>query len=1075
MTTRIRLLSLTVLAGVLAFLGAGCSKEAKKAGYLERADRDFRAGQYEKAEIEYRNVLALDAANPGAIRNLAHIYYDRGDVPKAFVFLQRAKTLEPANLDLRFKLGLIYLAAGKFTEARAEDDFILGKDSGHEGGLQLLVELARTTNDLEAVRQRLEGLRPQLANRPALPLALGTLLLRKGDFKGAEAEFQKVLVLNPNSSEAHHGLGHVHLAQKDLKRAEQEYQTAANFAPLRSAVHLRLAGAKMMAGDPDGGRRVLEDLSRKAPDYIPVLIRLAELSFAKKEYDECDSLIRRVLALDPINLEAATLSARLKLAKGQTDKAVAELERVVQTRPRSAQAQYQLALARLLNKDAGNAMTTLRQVLTLEPNFFDAALLLAELHLNRGEYASAVSLLTPFTKQKPVGERAQMLLARASREQGKWDDALNRYRELREAGSKNPMVPYDIGLILRYQKKPAEARAAYEQALELAPDYLPAIDQLVELDIADKKFDAATRRAEALAGRNPKAAEPVFLLAKIHAATGNVRQTETDLLRVIELNPEFTKAYLVLAQLYAGSNRQPEAQKKLTESLSRNPRDRGTLMLLAMLQNQTGSYAEARSTYERLLSFYPDFAPALNNLAFLYAEQFKQLDKAQQLAQKARLSFPANPTIADTLGWIFFLRRDYAAAVNLLRESTAGLPAEAEVQYHLGMAQYMMGEEAPAQASLQRANHLKPDHPGRSQADRRLAILSLDPSKADAKVIGTLEEAAEQHPEDPVAARRLASVYEAQGAWAKARSVCERLLSANPKSVPALVRLAQLQSERFGEQAKALELARKARELDPDSPQIAQTLGRLAYQAGDHKWSLSLLQESNRKNPGDATVLYDLAFSFYGLGRVAEAASSMQDAVQRNLDPARSAEAKKFISLCSLFDNAPEAERAAPQIQEILNRSPDYAPALMAAAALYARKGNPMAARQACEKVLALYPFFAPAHKLLAQLHSGPDGDLAKAYEHGTKAREAFPGDAEVAKTLGIVVFRRGDFARAVELLKESARKKAQDADLRFYLGMAHLQLKQKTEARQALNQALEMKLDAPLAESARKALTELK
>jgi len=80
-----------------------------------------------------------------------------------------------------------------------------------------------------------------------------------------------------------------------------------------------------------------------------------------------------------------------------------------------------------------------------------------------------------------------------------------------------------------------------------------------------------------------------------------------------------------------------------------------------------------------------------------------------------------------------------------------------------------------------------------------------------------------------------------------------------------------------------------------------------------------------------------------------------------------------------------------------------------------------------------------------------------------------------VAKTLGIVVFRRGDFARAVELLKESARKKAQDADLRFYLGMAHLQLKQKTEARQALNQALEMKLDAPLAESARKALTELK
>jgi Flp pilus assembly protein TadD len=338
-----------------------------------------------------------------------------------------------------------------------------------------------------------------------------------------------------------------------------------------------------------------------------------------------------------------------------------------------------------------------------------------------------------------------------------------------------------------------------------------------------------------------------------------------------------------------------------------------------------------------------------------------------------------------------------------------------------------------------------------------------------------LEAAAEQHPEDPVAARRLASVYEAKGDWAKARSVSERLLSANPKSVPTLVRLAQLQSERFGDQAKAMELARKARELDPDSPQIAHTLGRLAYQAGDHKWALSLLQETNRKQPNDATVLYDLAFSFYSLGRVAEAISSMQDAVQRGLDPARSTEAKKFIALCSLFDNALEAERAAPQIQETLDNSPEYAPALMAAAALYARKGSANAARQACEKVLVRYPLFAPAHKLLARLHSGPDGDLGKAYEHGTKAREALPGDADVAKTLGIVSFRRGDFARAVELLKESARKMAQDAELLYYLGMAHLQLKQRIEARQALNQALKLSLDASLAESARKALAELK
>jgi tetratricopeptide (TPR) repeat protein len=1087
MKSRNQLLLMAVYAGAVGLLAVGCSKQAKKAGHLERANRSFSAQQYPAAEIEYRNVLALDRTNIVAIRNLGHIYYDRGDVPKAFAFLQEARRLEPADLEVNSRLGILYLAAGKTNECRTNAIFILKTDPGHEGALQLLVELARSPRELEDLQKKLSDLRGRLPNQASVPLALGTLGLRKGDLKSAEAEFQKALVLNPKSSEAHQGLGHVGFAQKDLKRALLEYQTAADLAPLRSSVRLRYADVKMMSGDADGGRRVLEDLVGKAPDYIPALNQLAELVLAKQQYDECESLIRRVLALDTMNFEALSASVRVKLARKQPEKAVEEAKRLVQVHARSAMAQYQLAVAYLENRDATNAVSSLRQALKLEGRFTPAALLLGEVHLRQGEFPSAISVLAPLAEseagQSP-NERAALLLARAYTAQGNLDPAAALFRKLSSLGSKNPEIPLEYGSILLMQKKLPEARASFERVLELVPDHLGAMEALVELDLAEKKLQPARERVQGLMTRHPQAPEPVFLMARLYAAGGDNAQAEAALKKSIELNPDFTKAYIVLAQFYANANRQQEAQKQLEEGLKRNPQDRGALTLLAILQNQAGSYPEARVTYERLLSFYPDYAPALNNLAFLYAEPLQQPEKGLPLAQRARLKYPDSPVIADTLGWILFLRGDPAAALPILRESVAKLPAEPEIRYHLAMAQFATGDVPGARAALEQAVKLSdqarktdagtPEPPYLKEARTNLFFLALDTSKPDAGTRARLEQRLSEKPHDLVAARQLAALYETQGARDKAQTLYASLLKDNPKSAFALVGLARLQDD----PAKALEFARKAREVAPADPQVAFELGRLAYRAGDAKWALSLLQESRVKNPDDPAVLYELALALYSMSRIPEAVTTMKEAAQKGLDPARSAEAKQFLALASLFANPAEAERAASQIQDVLGKSPDDPPALMAAAVLYAQKGNAAAARQACTRLVNRHPFFAPALALLARLQSEPGGDLKEAYKNGQKAREILPTDAEVARTLGIVVYRKGDtgdYARAVDLLKESARTRTQDAEIQYYLGLAHQQLKQKNEARQALTRALELKLDPALAENARKALAGLK
>jgi len=85
---------------------------------------------------------------------------------------------------------------------------------------------------------------------------------------------------------------------------------------------------------------------------------------------------------------------------------------------------------------------------------------------------------------------------------------------------------------------------------------------------------------------------------------------------------------MMLAKIYVTSKKNDKALEQLNEVVSKNGGDVPALMLIGMIQNERGNYAEARATYEKLLEINPNFVIALNNLAYLYSEQFNLLDKA---------------------------------------------------------------------------------------------------------------------------------------------------------------------------------------------------------------------------------------------------------------------------------------------------------------------------------------------------------------------------------------------------------------------------------------------------------------
>src|SRR3989440_8700248 len=485
-------------------------------------------------------------------------------------------------------------------------------------------------------------------------------------------------------------------------------------------------------------------------------------------------------------------------------------------------------------------------------------------------------------------------------------------------------------------------------------------------------------------------------------------------------------------------------------------------------------FKKPRDAYEKVIAASTTHVLALNNLAYIYAEKLNDLKRGSELVQKARSIAPTNPSVLDTLGWITYKQGDYKQAADLLGESIARSHDNEEIQFHIGIAEYMMGQPDAARAALEKAVASATDFEGKEEARRRLASLGKEGGEGQNLSAAELEASLKQQPNDPVGLMRLGEAYEKQGEVAKAADAYERALKANPNMLTAAMKLAQLNAGPLKNPDKALQYAKKARELAPADPRATVTVGSIAFQLGNYTWAYSLLQEGGRQLPRDPAVLHDLAWAAYSLGKVAEARQTMESVLNSGPNSPQSADAKTFLSLTALGADGNDMSASEAEINSALTADPNYVPALAARAALQAKRGDSVGAEATYRQARQRFPDFAPAQRDLAAILVNDPTKRDTAYDLATKARRTIPGDPLISIVLGRISYERKDFGRAIQLFQESARERPLDARSLYYLGMAQAQAKHNAEAKETLNRALQAGLSDAEASEAKRALAHI-
>ena len=1071
MTERRMVRARIAIVSLLAALSTGCSAEGKRARHLELADRYFKAGEYEKAKIEYLNVLRVDFNNVRAESQLGIIWFEQGAPLRAYPYLSKSREFAPDNVEARTKLAMVLAFLGEVAAAKEEAMAILQRSPAQEEALLVLVNTALTEQEFEEVQEQLRKIPP--SNDAAYHLAWASLAVREGDVAYAESELEEAMKLELKSPLVHLTMAAVYSLQQDRHKAGEEFKTAAELSPPRSAARLKYAEFERQIGNLDQATLILKDIVRQAPDYLSAWCLLTETALAQTKYDEAMSLLENVLSRDPQNLDGLILKAEIWLGQGEVKKALEQLERLAQTYPTVPLIDYHLARAYVANNNSTEAVAALNEAIAGKPDYAEAILLLGELNLRTRNAPLVVPAMLGLLKQQPGLVPAQLLLIEAYRALGRFDDAAAIIHEQIRASPQSAEPYFRLGLIFRQQRKNEEAREAFERASEIAPENFAVLEQLVELDISEKNFEAAMRRAEQKLAKDPNSPSAYFIKGKIYAAQGEWDRAEAALQTALDMDPNFSDAFDLLISTYVSANKPTRAIDELQNLLSKNPDNTHALTSLALIYEKTKDYPKARDAYEKLLSITPDSAGAMNNLAYLYAEHFDELDKAYELARKARALQPGDPLIADTLGWTLYKRSDYQQALTLLRESAGKLPDNPDAQFHFGMASYMMGETNVARKAFRKAFSAGADLADKPEAQGRLALAENEAEqdwRTDQLVART-----QRQPDDVIAWMRLGRSYENEGAFAKAAGAYEEALKVNPELLPAAVKLAQLNAGPLQNKNMAFDFAKKARDLAPSNPQVAGVLGGIVYQLGNFPWAYSLLQESARQLSSDAGVLRDYAWSAYSLGKVSEARQTMQRVLEVHPDAVQSGDAKSFLAMTTLEQNPERLAKSEPEIQKILVTNPAYAPAQLAEADLKVQRGDIKSAVAAYNDVLRRYPDFSPVQKRLASLYLEDSARIDEAYDLALKARSALPDDPELAQALGEISYKRKDFAYAIQLFQESARRKPLRARALYYLGMSQLRTSQDSESRKTLEHALSVGLQEPLSREAEAAINELR
>nr|WP_305908411.1 tetratricopeptide repeat protein [Methylomarinum sp. Ch1-1]MDP4521240.1 tetratricopeptide repeat protein [Methylomarinum sp. Ch1-1] len=253
-------------------------------------------------------------------------------------------------------------------------------------------------------------------------------------------------------------------------------------------------------------------------------------------------------------------------------------------------------------------------------------------------------------------------------------------------------------LLSQQAGKEKDALALMDEAAKINPDqpqanYLKAT-YLIQLD----RTQDAMEIADKLDAQFPTLPLGKLLQGKAYIADKKLDKATAAYKKAYQLQAN-NRILFTLANLLNIQGKSEEAINMLNEALLKKPNNLSLHYRLATIYQSQNDTKLAESHYRIILDQQPDNVLALNNLAWMYAQQ--RNTKALGLAEKAYTKAPKSAAIADTYGYILLQQGRPVDSLAILKEAAALAPKAIDIKYHLAEAYDANGNKQKAAEILE--------------------------------------------------------------------------------------------------------------------------------------------------------------------------------------------------------------------------------------------------------------------------------------------------------------------------------------------------------------------------------------
>lgn len=751
---------LAVLAGVLAvsmLFTLGCNPEVKKANFLESA-REYEAeGKLPEAVIQYRNVLRIDPDFTQARVDLAKLLMQQGDIIGSHGELKKAALSDPQNAEASLILGQLYLLAGKIEDSRTQVDAVLAFSPENAEALLLrgqILALTRQCKDAEKDFQDLLGRKEKTVEAW---MGIAACRIEEGDLPAAEAALRESVSAGERSSavllalarflEENQRLGEAGKLIEEVEPRENEnvgnlMRVAAFFmrqgnAPRTEAVLARIRDLsspeslrRTLVADYHLGRRNQE----KAMEELRFLVqndgpegvagyKLGSLLLDQGETDEVEALVEELLGNNRSSSLARFLRGRIKLTRGDAEGALQDLQEAMRHMPNSVAAYYFQGLAYLAQDKKQLARDSFGQALQRNPRHGPARLQRAKLHLVSRNSKEALEDSLLLVQVWPAAEAWQVLVDSLV-QNGEIDRAEKLLRELISRSKKGQVRAFfreQAALVAFSQNDFSQGRSLLRRArtdmpVSSRPDRLLAASYLAQNQVSEAERVLITARSS-----YPDSRELHLMLGRVYLRQGRLAEAGTAYQEVLREDPNYVPARLGMGEV-AGAKKDWVQAAEVFEKVGESASLAQAWVQGGQTREKAGQNELAKRDYQEALRIEPGNAIALNNLSWIHLGDGANIDVALGYAEQAREVAPQSVEISDTLGWIYYHKKRYQFAVELLRKAVEEKPDRGLYHYHLGKCYLAQENLRGAKRAFQQALRSEGDFP-RDEVRRELREL----------------------------------------------------------------------------------------------------------------------------------------------------------------------------------------------------------------------------------------------------------------------------------------------------------------------------------------------------------------